>query len=93
MIITFAISLGLSLMRPVISAYVSDCTDPKDEWTISGVGEFVSKLWETVGILLFWASSALFGIQASFVMIGVVIFISAVIWLAKKFHIFQKTQK
>jgi len=31
MTISFAISLGLSLMRPVISAYVSDCTDPKDE--------------------------------------------------------------
>lgn len=31
MTITFAISLGLSLMRPVISAYISDCTDPKDE--------------------------------------------------------------
>jgi MFS family permease len=44
MTITFAISLGLSLMRPVISAYISDCTSPKDEGTISGVGEFVSKL-------------------------------------------------
>jgi hypothetical protein len=31
MTITFARSLGLSLMRPVISAYFSDCSDPKDE--------------------------------------------------------------
>jgi MFS family permease len=30
-IITFAISLGLSLMRPVISAFISDCTNTEDE--------------------------------------------------------------
>lgn len=30
-IITFAISLGLSLMRPVISAFISDCINTEDE--------------------------------------------------------------
>ncbi len=90
MTITFAISLGLSLMRPVISAYISDCTNPKDEWTISGVGEFVSKLWEVVGILLFWVASVLFGIQVSFVLVGITLFVIALVWLAKRFHIFQK---
>lgn len=89
MIITFTISLGLSLMRPVISAYVSDCTDPEDEWAISGVGEFVSKLWEMIGILLFGASSVLFGIQTSFILVGITIFILASIWLAKRFHVFS----
>ena len=92
MTITFAISLGMSLMRPVISAYVSDCTAKKDEWTISGVGEFVSKLWEVVGILLFGASSAVFGIQTSFVLIGIALFIFASRWLAKKYHIFQRVE-
>jgi MFS family permease len=29
--ITFGISLGLALMRPIISAYISDCTNPKEE--------------------------------------------------------------
>ena len=93
MTITFAISLGLSLMRPVISAYVSDCANPEDEWTITGVGEFVSKLWEMVGILFFWISSALFGIQTSFILVGIGIFIFANIWLAKRFHVFSKKQK
>lgn len=90
MIITFAISLGLSLMRPVISAYVSDCTDPKDEWTMSGVGEFVSKLWEMVGILLFGITSVFFGIQVSFILVGITIFIIALAGLARRFGIFQK---
>jgi hypothetical protein len=90
MIVTFAISLGLSLMRPVISAYVSDCTDAKDEWTISGVGEFVSRLWEMIGILLFGASSIIFWIQTSFVLVGIGIFIFASIWLARRFNIFRR---
>lgn len=90
MIITFAISLGLSLMRPVISAYVSDCTDPKDEWTISGVGEFVSRLGEMIGILLFGIFSTIFWIQSSFILVGIGIFIFASIWLIKRFHLFHK---
>jgi hypothetical protein len=77
-------------MRPVISAYFSDCSDPKDEWAISGVGEFVSKLWEMIGILLFGAASIAFGMQTSFVLVGITIFILASIWLAKRFHVFQK---
>ena len=48
MVITFGISLGLSLMRPVISSYVSDCTILEDEGTITGVGEFVGKLGEII---------------------------------------------
>ncbi|MFA7298475.1 MAG: MFS transporter [Candidatus Absconditabacterales bacterium] len=90
MIITFAISFGLSIMRPVISAFVSDCVDVKDEGTISGVGEFVSKLGEMVGILLFGVSSAIFGIQTSFVLVGIAIFIFALVGLARRFHIFRK---
>lgn len=90
MIITFAISLGLSLMRPVISAFVSDCTDPKDEWTMSGVEEFIGKFWEITGIMLFGISSTIFGIKTSFVLVGMAIFIIALAGLARRFNIFQK---
>ncbi len=90
MIITFAISLGLSLMRPVISAYISDCTDPKDEGTMSGVGEFVSKLWEMIGILLFGIVSAMVGIQASFVLVGITVFLVSTLWLARRFGVFRR---
>lgn len=91
--ITFAISLGLSLMRPVISAYTSDCAGPEDEWAISGVSEFVSRLWEVIGILLFGAFSALFGVQISFLLVGVGIFMLASIWLINRFHLFRKTNR
>jgi len=91
MTITFAISLGLSLMRPVISAYVSDCTSPEDEGTISGVEEFVAKLGEVIGILAFGVVSAIFSIQLSFLLVGITIFTIAVIGLVRRFGILQKT--
>lgn len=87
MTITFAISLGLSLMRPVISAYVSDCTSPEDEGTISGVEEFIAKLGEVVGILAFGVVSAIFSIQLSFLLVGITIFTVAVIGLVRRFGI------
>lgn len=90
LVITFAISLGLALMRPVISAYVSDCVDEKDEWMISGVEEFVSKSWEMVGILLFGISSAVFGMQTSFILVGIGVFIFASLWLIRRFGLFDK---
>ncbi|MEI7920256.1 MAG: MFS transporter [bacterium] len=90
MTITFAISLGLSLMRPVISAYVSDCTSPEDEGTISGVEEFVAKLGEVVGILAFGVVSAIFSIQLSFLLVGITIFTIAVIGLVRRFGLLQR---
>ena len=79
-------------MRPVISAFVSDCVDVKDEWTISGVEEFVARWWEMIGIILFGISSTIFGIQTSFVLVGIVIFILALAGLARRFGIFQRTK-
>jgi threonine/homoserine/homoserine lactone efflux protein len=66
--------LGLALMRPIISAYISDCTNPKEEWTISWVAEFVGKAWEVVWVLIFGTLSLFFGVQWSFVFIGIMIF-------------------
>ncbi len=90
MVITFGISLGLSLMRPVISAYISDCTRPEDEWTISGVGEFVGKIGEIIGVLWFGLLSTLFGLQTSFVVIGICIMFLAIIGIIKRFWFFKQ---
>jgi len=92
MTITFGISLWLSLMRPVISGYISDCTRPEDEGTISGVDEFVGKLWEIVGVLSFGIISAIFGLQASFIVVGIAILIIAVVGIIKRFYFFHDSQ-
>ena len=77
-------------MRPVISAYISDCVDQKNEWTISGVEEFIARLWEMVGILLFGIASVLFGIQTSFILVGIMVFIIANMWLARRYGILRR---
>jgi uncharacterized membrane protein len=80
-------------MRPVISAFISDCTNPEDEWTISWVEEFVARWWEMIGIILFGISSALFGIQTSFILVGIMIFIVANVWLARRYGLLKKRLK
>jgi len=89
MTITFGISLWLSLMRPVISSYVSDCTRQEDEGTMTWVGEFIGKLWEIVGVILFGIISAMFGLQTSFVVIGISIFVVALFGMIKRFRFFR----
>ncbi len=89
MVITFGISLWLSLMRPVISAYISDCTRPEDEGTITGVGEFVGKLGEIVGVLWFGLLSAIFSLQTSFVIIWIFAMLLAIAGIIKRFRFFK----
>ena len=77
-------------MRPIISAYISDCTNPKEEWTISWVAEFVGKLGEIIWVLLFGTLSLFFGAQWSFVFIGVLIFIISIRGLIQRYKNSQK---
>jgi hypothetical protein len=43
-----------------------------------------------VGILLFGITSVFFGIQVSFILVGITIFIIALAGLARRFGIFKK---
>jgi hypothetical protein len=45
-----------------------------------------------VGILLFGISSTIFGIQMSFVLVGIAIFILSLVGLARRFGVFQRKQ-
>jgi len=92
LIITFGISLGLSLIRPVISALVSDYTDPEASGKITGIEEFVANFGAMFGSLAFGSISAIIGMGNSFILIWVLLFIFAVVGIIRKFHIFQKSQ-
>lgn len=84
MIISFAISFGLSFMRPVISGLISDYTHPKDAWTIAGVQQFAAMLGSIIGILGFGGFSGIIGIQNTFLLIGIGLFVFAIRWIGKK---------
>lgn len=93
LIITFGISFGLALMRPVISAYISDCTNSSEEWTISWVAEFIGKAGEIIWVLLFGGLSMAFGVQGSFVFVGILVFIVSLWGLAKGYRFYSQKIK
>lgn len=90
MIISFGISLGLSLMRPVISALISDYSEAASSGKITGIGEFVAKFGEVFGSLAFGVLSLIFGMSNSFIVIGIVLFILAIAGIIRKFHLRSK---
>jgi len=84
MIVSFGIALGLSMIRPVISALISEQTDKKNTWSISGVQTFVAWIWSITGSIGFGIISVIFGMQTGFSLIGLSLFVLAIRWIAKK---------
>lgn len=89
-IISFGISLGLALIRPVISSMISYYSDASSSGKITWIEEFVARFGEVIGSLLFGVLSVAFGMGNSFVLIGIWLFIRAAIGIVKKFHIFKR---
>jgi MFS family permease len=89
-IVSLWISFGLAFIRPVISGLVSDYTLPGDAGKITGVQQFVVGLGAAFGSILFGLLSVLFGMWASFIIIGIVLFIFALYGIVRKFHLMKK---
>jgi MFS family permease len=89
-IISFGISLGLALIRPVISSMISYYSEESSSGKITGIEEFVARFGEVFGSLLFGVLSVVLGMGNSFIAIGIGLFIFAVIGIVRKFHIFKK---
>lgn len=69
MILTFFISLWIAVLYPITSALVVSYTKPKDKWSMTWVQDFVSKLWEIIWSLGFWALTAIIWLKKWFVII------------------------
>jgi MFS family permease len=84
LILTFTISLGIALLHPLTSALVSSYTQQKDKGVMTGAQDFVSKMGEVTGSLGFGALTAVIGIKAGFIVIGIAIFALGMYLLIKK---------
>ena len=71
MIISFGISLGLALIRPVISSMISYYSEESSSGKITGIEEFIARFGEVFGALFFGVLSITFGMGNSFIIIGV----------------------
>jgi MFS family permease len=83
--ISFGISVWLAMMRPIISGLISDYTHPKDGWTVTGAWEFIWRSGDICGALIFGILSLIVGLQFSFVIVGIIIFLISSYQLFRKF--------
>ncbi|MFA6256217.1 MAG: MFS transporter [Candidatus Absconditabacterales bacterium] len=91
--ISLGISVGLSLIRPVISGLISDYIDPGMGGKITGIQEFTSNFGSMCGAFIFGLLSLIFGMDNSFVIIGIIVFVFAGIGIIQRFHLFSSTHK
>jgi len=82
--ISFGISLGLALIRPVISWLISDNADSHHAGTITWFGEFVGRFGDIFWSIGFGVLAVFMWIQNSFVIVGICVFVMAAIWLIKR---------
>ncbi len=90
MIISFGIALGLSAIRPVISWLISDYTEVGSSWKVTWIQEFMVNFWSMFGSIAFGVLTLMFGMENSFLVIGIVVFLIAVVGIIRRFHLFQK---
>lgn len=89
-IMSFGIAFALSLIRPVISGLISDHALPEDTGKITGVQQFVAWLGSAFGSILFGVLSVLRGMEASFILMGGMLFFFASYSIIRKFRLFVR---
>jgi MFS family permease len=83
-VLSFLISLMIALLSPVTSALVTWYTKPKDNGVISGVQEFVWRIWEIIWALWFWWFAAIVWMNSAFIILWVALAVLGGYLLAKK---------
>lgn len=85
MIVSFGISIWLSIIRPIISWLISEYSHDDDVWSITGVQQFVAGLWMMLWSIWFWFLSSFLGISITFFVVWLSLFVLSV-WGLIKFH-------
>lgn len=83
-VISFWISLIIALLSPVTAALIVGYSKPKDKGLMSGLQEFVSRIWEIIWSLGFWTLTAYIGMQLSFIVLGLALLVLSWYLLFKK---------
>ena len=71
LIVSFCIAFGLSVMKPVISALITEHTKEKEIWLISGAEQFVTYLWDILWSIWFWVLSSIFTMDIAFSLVWI----------------------
>lgn len=66
LIVSFCISFGLSVMKPVVSAMITEHAKKDNIWLISWAEQFATFLWNIMWSLWFWLLSSIFTMNIAF---------------------------
>ena len=77
--------MGLAIVRPLIYALFSENTHPDHAGSITGMQHFVGTFAEVIGILLFGALSSAIGVQHTFLIVGIGLFVLAGVWILRRY--------
>jgi len=83
--ISFGISFGLAIIRPIISAMTSQQWNMKIVGSITWAEQFVGRVGDVVGAIWFGILSMLFSVKIAFILIGILIFIRSFGFLFRNF--------
>ena len=66
LIVSFCISFGLSVMKPVVSAMITEHAQKNNIWLISWAEQFATFLWNIMWSIWFWVLSSIFTMNIAF---------------------------
>lgn len=84
LILTFFISLWIALLNPLTAALIISYTDPKDNWAMMWVQDFVWRAWDIIWSLWFWTLTAIIWLQKWFTIIWICTFWLGMYLMIKK---------
>ncbi len=93
LIVSLGISMWLSLIRPIISALITEACHDDDIWSITWVQQFVAQLWMMAGSIWFGIITYVFGMYVAFFLVWLSLFVLATWGLAKRFQKKNKKKK
>ena len=86
LIVSFGISIWLSLLRPIISALITESCHDNDIWSITWVQQFVAQLWMMAWSIWFGVITYVFGMYVAFFLVGLSLFVLSTWGLLKRFQ-------
>jgi len=80
LIVSFCISFGLSVMKPVVSAMITEHAQKDNIWLISWAEQFATFLWNIMWSMWFWILSSIFTMNIAFFIVWLSLAVLA--WLS-----------
>jgi len=69
LVVSFCIAFGLSVMKPVVSAMITEHTKEDEIWIVSWAEQFVTFLWDVLWALWFWILTSIFTMDIAFFLV------------------------